>query len=139
MNTNNKYSIQFVLVIHFIGSLAHAGKVYSWVDENGQSQYSDRPPTGSHYTEKRIHSGSRVSGPAGQRGLRHGEKEQLRKSNSRKSENMSSRRTALKKHAASKDRCSQLAERYRTLLSKPGEDDRKNVKKAYRHMKSACR
>jgi len=139
MNTYTKFSLLFVLVIHFVGSNAHAGKLYSWVDENGQSQYSDRPPTGGHYTEKNSRSGSRKNSPTGQRGLRQGEKELLRKSNSRKSDNMSSRRTALKKHAASKKRCSQLAERYRTLLGEPGEDDRKNVKKAYRHMKSACR
>jgi hypothetical protein len=139
MNTHKKYSILFVLVIHFSGSLAHAGKIYSWEDENGQSQYSDRPPVGSHYKEKHSRSGTWERSPASQRGLRHAEKELLRKSNSRKSDNLSSRRTALKKHMASKKRCSQLAERYHTLLGEPGEDDRKKIKKAYRHMKSACR
>jgi hypothetical protein len=139
MNAYNKYPILFVLVICFNGSLAHAGKIYSWVDENGQSQYSDRPPIGSHYTEKHNRSWSWESSPASQRGLRHGEKELLRKSNSRKSDILNSRRTALKKHMASKERCSQLAEHYHTLLGKPGEDDRKKIKKAYRHMKSACR
>jgi len=139
MNAYHTHSLLFVLVIYFAGSLAHAGKLYSWVDENGQSQYSDRPPTGSNYTEKHIRSGSRESSPAGQLGLRHGEQELLRKSNSRKSDSLSSRRTILKKHEANNKRCSQLAERYHTLLGEPGEDDRKKIKKAYRQMKSACR
>ena len=139
MNAYNIYSMLFVLFIHFTGSLAHAGKLYSWVDENGQSQYSDRPPTGRHYTEKHIRSVPGKGSPIGERGLRHGEQELLRKSNSRKSDILISRRAALKKHVASKKHCSQLAERYRSLLGEPGEDDRKKVKEAYRHMKSACR
>jgi len=109
------------------------------VDENGQAQYSDRPPTGSHYTEKHIRTGPGKGSSVGQHGLRHGEQELLRKSNSRKSDALSSRRTTLKKHVASKKRCSQLSGRYHDVLSEPGDGDRKKVKDAYRRMKSACR
>jgi hypothetical protein len=139
MNTYKKIAILFVLGFHFSGSLVHAGKLYSWVDENGQSQYSDRPPTGIHYTERHIRSGSGKNIPVDQYGLRHGEQKLLRNINSRKSDILSSRRIDLKKHAASKKRCSQLEARYHTLLSEPGEDDRNKIKRAYRNMKSACR
>lgn len=139
MNTCAIRSLPALIVIYLMVSFSYAGKLYSWVDENGQSQYSDRPPTGIHYTEKHIRSGPVKNSPVDQRGLRHGEQELLRKFNSRKSDILSSRRTDLKKHVASKKRCSQLEARYRTLLSEPGEDDRNKIKKAYRNMKSACR
>ena len=129
MNVHNKYLMLLVLAIYFGGSHVYAGKIYSWLDENGQMQYSDRPPIGSHYSEKRIHSESGMSGTVGQRGLRHGEKKLIRKSNKRKSDNLSSRRAALKEHAAGKKRCTQLAERYRTLLGEPSDDNRKMIKK----------
>jgi hypothetical protein len=136
---HTKYSVLIFLINYTVGSLAHAGKLYSWIDENGQAQYSDRPPTGIHYAEKHSRSGSGKNNPGDQRGLRHGEQELLRKSNGRKSDILSSRRTDLKKHMASKKRCSQLEGRYHALLSESGEDDRKKIKKAYRNMKSACR
>ncbi|MFV1973308.1 MAG: DUF4124 domain-containing protein [Thiohalobacterales bacterium] len=138
-NTLRYCALHFILVVYFTSSLAHAGKLYSWVDENGQTQYSDHPPTGSRYTEKRLHSGARKNITASQHGLRQGEQELLRKSNSRKSDVLKSRRTASRKFAAGKERCSQLSERYRTLLGEPGEDNRRKAKDAYRQMTSACR
>jgi hypothetical protein len=139
MNAYYKFSILALFAAYFVGSLANAGKLYSWVDENGQVQYSDRQPIGSSYTEKYIRPGSRANSAAVQDGLRHGEQELLRKSNRRKSDLLSSRRTSLRKYDASKKRCSQLTGRYYATLGEPGADNREKIKDIYKRMKSACR
>jgi len=138
-NTLRYCALHFILVVYFTSSLAHAGKLYSWVDENGQTQYSDHPPTGSRYTEKRLHSGARKNIAASQHGLRQGEQELLRKSLRRESDLMKSRRVASRKNQASKKRCSQQTDRYNAALGVHGEDNRKKIKNAYKRMKSACR
>lgn len=44
-------------------SAAHADRVYQWKDANGVTQYSDKPPQGQKYQDRRIDSrGSATEG-----------------------------------------------------------------------------
>ncbi len=43
-----------ILVLTGLSGLAHAGKVYKWVDENGATQYSQKPPPKSVNTSSEV-------------------------------------------------------------------------------------
>jgi hypothetical protein len=141
MNAYHKYSITVLLAFHVIGSLAHAGKLYTWMDENGQTQYSDRPPVGSNYTEKHIRSGSRGSNTAGPGGLRHGELGLLRKNDSREAGITASRRAASKQYEKRKHSCTAAKKRYSDALRSPrsrGLEYKERAKNYYHKMRDVC-
>lgn len=46
-----------------LSPLAFAGKIYKWVDSQGQVHYGERPPTANQADEVKIHKGPAPSAP----------------------------------------------------------------------------
>jgi len=141
MNAYKRYPILVLLTIDFAGSLASAGKLYSWVDENGQKQYGDRPPAGSNYTEKPMHTRPGWSNTTGQGGLRHGELGLLRKYDIRETDVMASRKAAARQYKSRKRVCAAATEKYNDALRNSrsrGIEYREQAKKLYHRMRDIC-
>ena len=129
------------MAIYLTGPLSNAGKLYSWIDENGLKQYSDHPPVGIIYTEKRINNGTGANSSAIPRGLRHGELDLLRKSSRRDAGIKSSRMAAFKQHKARSYDCAAAKEKYSNALDNSiskGIEHKEKAKKLYHQMRDEC-
>jgi hypothetical protein len=141
MNFYYKFSILIIFAICCLAQLANAGKIYTWVDENGQVQYSDRPPMRGSYMVKPAQIGSGINNATGQDGLRYGEKKLLGKYNSRKADIQASRRAASRKYENRKRDCVAERKKYSNALRSPrsrGIEYKERAKKIYQRLKEIC-
>ena len=119
-----------------------AGKLYRWVDEAGQVNYSDHLPVGVPYEAHTLAppQGKGASGTGG--GIRPGEYDLLKQSADREAAQLRSRKAASRAYVANNKRCHKARERYKEALSDSvsgSEDERERVKDYYAAMQVDCR
>jgi glutaredoxin len=60
-----RWKLLLVAAMVFSAPLAHAGKLYKWVDKDGNVSYHDQPPSSDGYRVEEKHMGDRESRQAG--------------------------------------------------------------------------
>ena len=140
-----KYLFIYIFLMIMISTLNAAG-VYKWTDENGQLHFTDKPPPGRTVQHQEVKPASGDGNPSTAGGLRSGERDLLRRANTRDSAQQKAlqteRRNSTQELAAKKRACERARERYNTELKKPkseGAYHKEWARDYYKDMQEACK
>ena len=119
------------------GERVFSGRLFVWVDSDGETHYSDRAPAGTPYRETTVRPASGKARPGFETGIRDAEQLLLKQAQRESSEIEKARRTAAKQHEQRKSYCRQARNRYHHETHRPGTKD-KDYKPLLRKMNQAC-
>lgn len=114
-----------------------AGRLFIWVDKDGEKHYSDRAPTGLPYRETTVRPASGGARPGFETGIRDAEHDRLKEARRGNPEIEEARQAAAKQHEQRKANCRQARTRYYRETHRPGiRSD--NYKSLLQKMNQAC-
>jgi hypothetical protein len=115
-----------------------AGKLFEWVDSDGTTHFSDRPPVGLPFAEKTARSASGVARPDNEAGIRKAERALLKNAQHQNSKLERAKQVAALQVEQRKSRCRQALNRYHAATHRPRSAGGGDYK-AYRlKMKEVC-
>lgn len=138
---HNSVALMFAIILLVSNKAVLAGKLYRWIDEQGQQHYSDQRPIGG-YDMKLDTVSSRNNASGSNSSIRPNESKLLKRLEVRKADRLRSREEASRAYAKKSRRCEMAKERYQRALhdSVAGNDnDRERAKKAFTVMRKDCR
>jgi hypothetical protein len=114
-----------------------AGRLFVWVDSDGEKHYSDRAPAGLTYRETVVRPASGSARPGFETGIRNAEHDRLKEAQRENSEIEKARQAAAKQLEQRKANCRQARTRYHQETHRPGTRNN-NYKSLLQKMNRAC-
>jgi hypothetical protein len=138
MSTNQGQLAMLFGLLLLASEQASAGRLFEWVDRDGTTHFSDRPPVGVPFAEKTVRPASGAARPGNETGIRKAERMLLKNADHQNMELERAKRVAAMLVEQRKSRCSQARTRYQEAIHRPGSAGGGDYKAYRRKMKEVC-